>query len=195
MNSIKRLLKSAYHLCIYLYARPFSYLFYDKKYLTGKYFSNGIYSEGWIWAAQDISYRLRSWNHLFVRFPIAPNMKVSKNVFFHPDDLNNMNSFGSYFQAFDPNSRIVIGKGTYIAPNVGIITTNHDIYNLDDHVQGKDVIIGQKCWIGMNSVILPGVELGEHTIVGAGSIVTKSFKEGHCIIAGNPARIIKELKM
>ena len=59
MHSIKKLLKSAYHLCVYLYARPFSYLFYNKKYLTGKYFSNGICSEGWIWAAQDISYRLR----------------------------------------------------------------------------------------------------------------------------------------
>ena len=43
----------------------------------------------------------------------------------------------------------------------------------------------------MNSVILPGVTLGNHTIVGAGSVVTKSFDEGYCIIAGNPARIVK----
>jgi acetyltransferase-like isoleucine patch superfamily enzyme len=58
---------------------------------------------------------------------------------------------------------------------------------------GKDVIIGKKCWIGMNSVILPGVCLGDHTIVGAGSVVTKSFPDGNCIIAGNPARIIRVL--
>jgi acetyltransferase-like isoleucine patch superfamily enzyme len=45
----------------------------------------------------------------------------------------------------------------------------------------------------MNSVILPGVELGPHTIVGAGSIVTKSFPEGNCIIVGNPAKKIKDL--
>ena len=45
----------------------------------------------------------------------------------------------------------------------------------------------------MNSVILPGIVLGNHTIVGAGSIVTKSFPEGNCVIAGNPAKKIRDL--
>ena len=45
----------------------------------------------------------------------------------------------------------------------------------------------------MNSMILPGVELGPRTVVGAGSVVTKSFPEGDCVIAGNPAKIIKKL--
>ena len=58
---------------------------------------------------------------------------------------------------------------------------------------GKDIIIGKKCWIGMNSVILPGVVLGDHTIVGAGAVVTKSFVDGNCVIGGNPARIIRKL--
>jgi acetyltransferase-like isoleucine patch superfamily enzyme len=40
--------------------------------------------------------------------------------------------------------------------------------------------------------ILPGVTLGDYTIVGAGSIVTKSFKDGYCVVAGNPARVIGE---
>ena len=47
----------------------------------------------------------------------------------------------------------------------------------------------------MNSVILPGVVLGEHTVVGAGSIVTKSFPEGYCVIAGNPAKIIRKIQI
>jgi acetyltransferase-like isoleucine patch superfamily enzyme len=47
--------------------------------------------------------------------------------------------------------------------------------------------------MGMNSVILPGVVLGPHTIVGAGSVVTKSFVEGYSVIAGNPARINRKL--
>ncbi|MBO8759626.1 type 8 capsular polysaccharide synthesis protein Cap8J, partial [Staphylococcus aureus] len=57
----------------------------------------------------------------------------------------------------------------------------------------EDVKIGNYSWIGMNSVILPGVELGEHTIVGAGSVVTKSFPEGNVVIGGNPAKIIKKI--
>ena len=45
----------------------------------------------------------------------------------------------------------------------------------------------------MNAVILPGVELGDHTIVGAGAIVTKSYPEGYCVLVGNPARPIKKV--
>ena len=45
----------------------------------------------------------------------------------------------------------------------------------------------------MNSVILPGVILGDNTVVGAGSVVTHSFEKGKVVIAGNPAKIIKEL--
>ena len=68
-----------------------------------------------------------------------------------------------------------------------------DINDLSKHQNGKDVVISEDCWIGMNSVILPGVVLGKHTIVGAGSIVTKSF-DGNCVIAGNPAKKIKDLE-
>ena len=45
----------------------------------------------------------------------------------------------------------------------------------------------------MGAKILPEVELGDFTIVGAGSVVTKSFPEGYCVIAGNPAKLIRKL--
>lgn len=88
---------------------------------------------------------------------------------------------------------ISIGSGTYIAQNVGLITENHDINNLDNHLKSQNISIGRNCWIGMNSVILPGVVLGDKTIVGAGAVVTSSFPKGHIVIAGVPARVIKEL--
>ena len=52
--------------------------------------------------------------------------------------------------------------------------------------------IGRHCWLGAQSVLLPQVVLGDYTIVGAGAVVTKSFEEGYCVIAGNPAKIIKK---
>lgn len=57
----------------------------------------------------------------------------------------------------------------------------------------KEVIIEDYCWIGMNVVVLPGVHLGPRTIVGAGSVVTKSFSDGYCVVGGNPAVMIKKL--
>lgn len=128
-----------------------------------------------------------------VPWPVSPRIGIiyPENILFHPDDFNNFQGFGNYYQAI---GQITIGRGTYIAPNVGIITSNHSLDNLDDHDEPKPVTLGEKCWIGMNSMILPGVTLGPHTVVGAGSIVTKSFPEGYCIIAGNPAKLIKNIE-
>lgn len=96
---------------------------------------------------------------------------------------------GCYIQGI---GEIEIGNYTIVAPNVGIISANHNLYNYYLHDKSK-VKIGDYCWIGMNSVILPGVELGNHVIVAAGSVVTKSFQQGYCIIGGTPARVIKSL--
>jgi acetyltransferase-like isoleucine patch superfamily enzyme len=165
--------------------------FYDKKYLKGKYFENSII--GYIWCLKSLFRQKILGFNKNIPWPCSPFIVISnpKNVIFHPDDLNNFQGFGNYFQNFD--GKIIIGQGTYIAPNVGIITANHDPIDLDKHLPGKDVILGEECWIGMNSVILPGIILGRRTIVGAGSVVTKSFPKGNCIIAGNPAKIIRNI--
>ena len=83
---------------------------------------------------------------------------------------------------------------SYIAPNVGLVTANHVLTDLEQHQPGKDIVLGKNCWIGMNSTVLPGVVLGDHTVVGAGSVVTKSFPEGWQVIAGNPAKMIRKLE-
>mgnify|MGYP001021888097 CR=1 FL=1 len=96
---------------------------------------------------------------------------------------------GCYIQG---KGKVVIGDYTIIAPNVGIISANHSVNDHRYHVNGK-IEIGKYCWLGMNAVILPNVILGDHTIVAANSVVTKSFPDGYSVLAGSPARIIKAL--
>jgi acetyltransferase-like isoleucine patch superfamily enzyme len=99
---------------------------------------------------------------------------------------------GCYIQGM---GGIVIGNYTQVSSNVGIISRNHSPYDTRLHIEESfpSVKIGNYCWIGMNATILPGVILGDFVVVGAGSVVTKSFEDGYCVIAGNPAKKIKDL--
>ena len=97
---------------------------------------------------------------------------------------------GAYIQAING---IIIGTNVIHAVGLTIISSNHDYLDFNKHVAAGPVRIGDNCWLGANVTILPGVELGPHTIVGAGSIVTKPFCEGNCVIAGVPAKIIKTI--
>jgi acetyltransferase-like isoleucine patch superfamily enzyme len=98
---------------------------------------------------------------------------------------------GCYIQGV---GKIEIGDYTQISSNVGMITANHDLSDSTKHIIGE-IKIGKYCWIGMNAVILPNVFIGDYALVVAGSVVTKSFPDGYCVIAGNPAKIIKELPL
>ena len=165
-------------------------LFYKKKYLSGYYFDVKVM--GWVWAWKAVPFKLLGINNN-LPFPADSSVRIhdADNIIFDRNDIHIFQSPGLYINNF--SEKVYIGPGTYIAPNVGIITANHDLNNPSIHMKGKSVRIGENCWIGMNSVILPGVELGDNTVVGAGSIVTKSFPKGKCVIAGNPAKIIKEI--
>jgi len=97
---------------------------------------------------------------------------------------------GCYIQAING---IRFGEGVRVGPRVMMISANHSLDNLEVHDQAPPIVIESRCWIGAASIILPGVHLGEHTVVGAGSVVTKSFPEGNCLIVGNPARVKRAL--
>jgi acetyltransferase-like isoleucine patch superfamily enzyme len=97
---------------------------------------------------------------------------------------------------------VSIGSNTLIAPRVFISSGTHAIaskelirvqdakYLLENGSNSsRPIVIGNDCWLGVNVVILPGVSLGDGCVVGASSVVTKSFPE-YCIIAGIPAEII-----
>ena len=110
------------------------------------------------------------------------NIKLGKNVFINA------------CCRFQDQGGITIGDGTLVGHNVTIATLNHD-YNPNNRasITPKPVKIGKNVWIGSDSTILPGVEIGDGAIIGAGSVVTKSIP-ANTIAAGNPARIIRKIE-
>ena len=173
--------------------RMVSGIFFDKRYLRGKYFDASLVGWRWVWRSFWTQRFLGINKH--VPWPVSSSIAVDdpKGINFDLDDMQNFLTFGCYFSNAN-GGKITIGKGSYIAPNVGIITTNHDLNDPDRHCSPRDVTLGEKCWLGMNVVVLPGVILGDHTIVAAGSVVTKSFPEGWAVLAGSPAKILKKIE-
>lgn len=166
-------------------------LAFDRRYLVGRHFDQGF--GGWVWALKGLWFQKVLGFNRAVPWPVDHRLKISnfRNIRFHPDDLDNFQSPGCYFQ--NANAMISIGFHSPIAPNVGLITSNHDAANPDRNLPGEDIVIGDHCWIGMNAVILPGVILGEHTVVGAGAVVTRSFPDGWCVVAGVPASVVRRI--
>lgn len=146
--------------------------------------------------SQSNSVSFKQWALFWLRkdkgvyWPVHENSEVTHpyNIFIGINS-NAGTRPGCYIQG---NGGIWIGNYVHFASNIGVISGNHGIYDHMKH-DNKEVKIEDYCWIGMNVVIMPGVHLGPRTIVGAGSVVTKSFPEGYCVIGGNPANLIKEL--
>jgi len=91
--------------------------------------------------------------------------------------------------------QVMIGDGVTFGPRAIVYDNNHGF--MDDAcsvmlqgVRSSPVTIGSFSWIGANAIVLPGVEIGEASIVAAGAVVTKSVPPG-ALVAGNPARVIK----
>ena len=90
-----------------------------------------------------------------------------------------------------------VGDNTLIAPRCYVTDHDHgmepDRKINEQSCKSSAVSIGSDVWIGYGSVVLAGVSIGDGTIVGAGSVVTKSVEAG-MVVAGNPARVIRERK-
>ena len=95
-------------------------------------------------------------------------------------------SFRTYLDKTYPQG-IHIGDESYISS--GAMILSHDFIK-DIKTDTK---IGKKCFIGANAIIMPGVSIGDFVIVGSGAVVTKDVSSG-CIVAGNPARILRYLE-
>ena len=86
---------------------------------------------------------------------------------------------------------IEIEEGVQIAPQVTILTVNHDLKN-KVIVKCSPVHIKKGAWIGARAIINPGVTIGENSVVGSGAVVTKDVPD-NTVVVGNPARVIKEI--
>ena len=111
------------------------------------------------------------------------NVHLGKNVYF------NFNA------TLVDDTHIYIGDCTMLGPNVVIATAGHPIlpelrekalqYNLPVH-------IGKNCWLGAGVIVLPGVTIGDNTVIGAGSVVTKDIP-ANVVAVGNPCKVLREI--
>jgi len=91
---------------------------------------------------------------------------------------------------------ILVGNNVNIGQHVILSGLNHDYQDILNEpsmqkVFSKQIVIQDNVWIGANSVILPGISIGAHSMIGAGSVVTKDIP-AYCLAVGNPARIVKQ---
>ncbi|UOQ94836.1 sugar O-acetyltransferase [Halobacillus shinanisalinarum] len=122
----------------------------------------------------------------FMCFPpfytdFGKNITIGKNVF-----LNT----GCSFQ---DRGGISIGNGSQIGMNVTINTLNHGLsLETRSTTYPSPVIIGENVWIGSSATILPGVTIGDNSVIAAGAVVTKDVSE-NTVVAGVPAKAIKNI--
>lgn len=131
-------------------------------------------------------------NKLFAK--TTGSFSVGKGVDFgylgHLITLENYANLGNYLK-IKGNGELHVGKHVMMGDDVTIITENHRYLKpkgYDGYIIGK-VTIGDYVWIGDRVIILQGVTIGEHSVIGAGSIVTKDIPS-YVVAAGNPAKVI-----
>ncbi len=106
------------------------------------------------------------------------------------------NFWGTAENAISCHKRIEFGKSVLLAFGILLMdtdthqivsATNEEVLNPD-----KAIVIGDRVWIGCRSTILKGTEIQEQSVIGAGAVVSRRFDKPHVMIAGNPAKVVKE---
>lgn len=111
------------------------------------------------------------------------NIVLGKNVFI------NSNCY------FMDGAKITVGDNVFIGPSCGFYTANHplDYQTRNQGIeQALPILIGNNVWLGGNVIVLPGVEIGDGCVIGAGSVVTKDI-EANSIATGIPCNVIKKI--
>ncbi len=142
---------------------------------------------------------LRSYILKFSGVIIGTNVKIKSGLIVEPFGCANLIRIGDCVFIntncrFASKGKIIINDNCSIGPNVSIETVNHfHSENGKLHTKYQDVSIENNVWIGANVTILPGVTIGNNSIIAAGSIVNKSI-EPFSLVGGVPAKLIKRIK-
>ena len=131
--------------------------------------------------------KIRGYNRN-VSWPVHSTSQVKS-----PNKIQRGTKYPGYAKGcyIDGRNGIIFEENVITGPHVSIISQNHDSTNFNKYISAKPIVIRKNSWLSAGCIILPEVELGEHTIVAAGAVVTKSFPKGNQIIGGNPAKVIK----
>lgn len=127
------------------------------------------------------------------------NINIESGVFFGSGiniEIGSHSGIGRscYIAGIGGGGKLIIGDYVMIAPEVVILTLAHkfeDLKSVRGAYNSTTVKIGDYAWIGLRSIILPGVSIGEYAIVGAGSVVTKDVPS-YAVVGGVPARVLKD---
>ena len=105
------------------------------------------------------------------------------------------NVYANFNLTLVDDTHIYVGDYTMFAPNVLLATAAHPILptlRQKGYQYNLPIRIGKNCWLGAGVIVLPGVTIGDNTVVGAGSVVTKDLPP-NVVAVGNPARILREI--
>lgn len=105
------------------------------------------------------------------------------------------NVYANFGLTLVDDTHIYVGDCTMFGPNVVVATAGHPILpELREKAMqfNMPVHIGRNCWLGAGVVVLPGVTIGDNTVIGAGSIVTKDIP-ANVVAVGNPCRVLREI--
>ncbi len=105
------------------------------------------------------------------------------------------NVYANFHLTLVDDTDIYVGDYTMFGPNVTVATAGHPILPaLREQVYqyNMPVVIGRNCWIGAGAILLPGVHIGDGTVIGAGSVVTKDIP-ANVVAVGNPCRVLRPI--